>query len=168
RRAATATTRWRTSSATFGWPLSARDTVATDTLAWRATSLIVTLTAGLLPPVARPRSSPHHLELRRAFRRRAAAGEHRECARLDHAPHVRAVQRQVLEPEGELDLAGFARLQLHALETAQLAHRPGDAGDVVAQVQLHHLGACARTGVGHPHPHHLAQVVERHACALHR
>src|SRR5690606_7678327 len=113
--------RRRTSSATFGWPFNARETVATDTFACRATSLIVTLiVAGLLPglshgcsrrhvwngrlPAAsgdRCSAGPvlvssrrHHLEARGLLRLRAAAREHGERARLDHAPHVHVVQRQ--------------------------------------------------------------------------
>ena len=46
-------TRWRTASATFSWPLSARDTVATETLATRATSLMVTFKR-YCPPSGRP------------------------------------------------------------------------------------------------------------------
>ncbi|MFD0323546.1 hypothetical protein [Lysobacter gummosus] len=47
---ATASTRRRTSSATLPWPFKVRDTVATDTWAARATSLIVTLTTVLAAP----------------------------------------------------------------------------------------------------------------------
>src|SRR5690606_2194520 len=128
----------RTSSATLGWPLSARDTVATDTFACRATSLIVTLMASLrdaaatrdrdrpVPPGGRPRrtvqrrSPRHHFETRRLRRIRAAAREHRERARLDHPLHLRVVQRQILESEGERHLARFARLEFDPLEAAQL------------------------------------------------
>src|SRR5689334_14387227 len=62
-----------------------------------------------------------------------------EVAGLGDRLQVMADELEVASAKLEAHAAGLARVQRHALEALQLAHRPGEAGDAVVEVELHHL-----------------------------
>jgi hypothetical protein len=74
-----------------------------------------------------------------------AANPHVEGGGFDHALEIDVVEGEIVKAEIEGDGLAFARREGDVLESFQLAHRLLHAGDGVAQIELHHLGAGDRS-----------------------
>lgn len=65
---------------------------------------------------------------------RRRSDQNAERSRLDHRMHVGVEHAQLRGADSEFDFPLFTRLEMHALETAELDHGPRDAANQVANV----------------------------------
>src|SRR5688572_13132211 len=80
--------------------------------------------------------------------RRAASDEDCEASRLGHTGQSCVVEGEVLHVDGERNRASLTGIQPHAAKPPQLLHRPRNAADIVANVELDDLVTRNSPGVG--------------------
>src|SRR5207302_11115358 len=79
---------------------------------------------------------------------RGRAHREGERAGLDHEAHVLVEEGQPAGMDGEADPAGLPGLEADPREADQLAEGSGHRGQIVGDVELHHLLTGALSGVG--------------------